>query len=213
MNTEHTTDDRPEAASGPGTATGHREQQQGKREAMLALFSAHAAARIRRDSAESARLADQMGPELRMHHVLWVLTLLGQAVVEDLGDTPDPCDLAELTRRLHEKHYAEDRNFQAIRSEAMVRAVCGEGHLLTEIPFAEQPGYAWAAIGELIPPDETDAQLARRFAAAEEFRDLMVGAVLASPLYQPAPESEPASESEPSSEPESESAPTEEAAA
>ncbi|MFC3492950.1 hypothetical protein [Glycomyces rhizosphaerae] len=133
------------------------------------LFRSHATARLRGDTAEAARLASQIGPGQLMTHQLFLVSLLAQAVVEEYGAQPDPSDLAAITKRLHDKHFATNPSFNALRAEAMVRAVCGDSVLLTEIPHAEQPAYLWAAIGELIEPDLTDAQLAELFDLAEEY--------------------------------------------
>lgn len=133
------------------------------------LFRSHATARLRGNTAEAARLAAQIGPGQLMTHQLFLVSLLAQAVVEEYGAQPDPSDLAAITKRLHDKHFATNPSFNALRAEAMVRAVCGDSVLLTEIPHAEQPAYLWAAIGELIEPDLTDAQLAELFDLAEEY--------------------------------------------
>jgi hypothetical protein len=138
------------------------------REAAQTLFRAHAAARLRGDTVEAARLASQIGPELRMNHVLFLTALLAGVIVEEYGSRPDPTDLAALTKRLHDKHFSADPTFNALRAEAMIRAVCGESILLTEIPFAEQPGYIWAVLAELVPPDISDDELAEYFDLAEE---------------------------------------------
>lgn len=150
----------PEAA--PGTAP------ESSREARAALFRAHAAARFRLDTAEANRLAATLKPEHRMGHLLFQVSLFCQVVIDHFGDTPDPGDLAELTRRLHDKHFQKDPNFTAIKAEAMVRAVCDESILFTEIPQAEQPGYMWAVMNQLVASDIADADLAERFEVAEE---------------------------------------------
>ncbi|THV30212.1 hypothetical protein [Glycomyces paridis] len=140
---------------------------QAVREGDRALFRSHAAARLRGDLAEAQRLALDIGEGRRMAHLLYVLYLFTQTVYEELGDAPDPCDLAELTARLHERHYRPGSGFHAIRAEAMVRGVCGESVLLTEVPFAEQQMYMWAVIGELTGPETADARIADRLDGAE----------------------------------------------
>ncbi|MDA1368341.1 hypothetical protein [Glycomyces algeriensis] len=103
-----------------------------------------------------------------MNHVLFLTALLAGVIVEEYGSQPDPTDLAKITKRLHDKHFRTDPTFNALRAEAMIRAVCGESILLTEIPFAEQPGYIWALLAELVPPDITDDELTDHFDLAEE---------------------------------------------
>lgn len=137
------------------------------RESDRALFRAHAAARLRGDLDEGLRLVLQIGEERRTAHLLFVLYLFTRAVHDEYGDTPDPGDVAELTRRLHERHYRPGGEFRAIRAEAMVRGVCGESPLLTEVPVAEQPAYMWAVIAELTGPDATDAEIADLLDRAE----------------------------------------------
>jgi hypothetical protein len=153
-----------EADTGADTRT---ETRNSARETDRALFRAHAVARLRGDTPEALRLALQIGEEKRMAHLLYVLYLFTRTVYDEFGDTPDPCDLAELTRLLHERHYRPGSGFWAIRSEAMVRGVCGESALLTEVPVAEQPMYMWAVIGELVDPEVTDAQIAEALDRAE----------------------------------------------
>jgi hypothetical protein len=140
------------------------------RQAQTALFRAHATARLRGETAEALGLALQIGEAQRMSHMVFLIALFTQAVYEEFGARPDPEDLAALTRRLHEKHYAANPGFNALRSEALVRAVCGESFWFNEVPLAEQPGYMWAVMGELVPSDSTDTQLAERFALADDTR-------------------------------------------
>jgi hypothetical protein len=139
------------------------------RESEKALFHAHATARLRGDTEAALTLAVQIGEARRMAHLLFVLYLFGQIVIDEFGSVPDPEDLAALTKRLHEKHYRTGNGFCAIRAEAMVRAVCGESLLMTEVPVSEQPGYMWAVMTELVDPDVTDAELAELFDGAEQF--------------------------------------------
>jgi hypothetical protein len=101
-------------------------------------------------------------------HLLFLVSLLAQAVVEEYGSQPDPGDLAAVTKRLHHRHFETNPGFNALRAEATIRAVCGESVLLTEIPHAELPAYLWAVIGELVEPDLTDAELSELFDCAEE---------------------------------------------
>ena len=138
------------------------------REAANTLFQAHATARLRGDTAEATRLASLIGPELHMKHAVFLTALLAGIVVEEYGSQPDPTDLAELTKRLHDKHFGSGSNFNALYAEAMIRAVCGDSVLLTEIPFAEQPSYMWAVMTELVDPAITEAELTERFDLAEE---------------------------------------------
>ncbi|WP_205324997.1 hypothetical protein [Glycomyces sp. YM15] len=138
------------------------------REAAHTLFRAHAAARLRGDTVEAARLASQIDPELRMNQVLFLTAFLAGVIVEEYGSQPDPTDLAALTKHLHDKHFRTDTTFNALRAEAMIRSVCGESILLTEIPFAEQPGYIWAVLAELVEPTISDDDLAEHFDLAEE---------------------------------------------
>lgn len=133
-----------------------------------ALFRAHATARLQGDTEESSRLAARIEPGQRVTHLLFLVSLLAEIVIEEYGSQPDPSDLAAITKRLHDKHFESNPNFNALRAEAMVRAVCGDSVLLTEIPHAEQPAYLWAAIGELIEPDLTDTRLTALFDRAEE---------------------------------------------
>ncbi|MEU5155437.1 hypothetical protein [Glycomyces sp. NPDC021274] len=163
---ETVTDSAPDPA--PDSAPDSASDNDSSREARAALFRAHATARFRLDTAEAARLAATLRPEHRMGHLLFQVCLFAQVVFDEYGTAPDPGDLAELTETLHRKHYPKDRNFTAIKAEAMIRAVCDESLLLTEIPQAEQPGYMWAVMNELVRPDATDADLAERFEVAEE---------------------------------------------
>ena len=164
------------------------------------LFRAHAMARLRGDTAEAAKLAAQVGPERHMAHTLFVLSVFMVIVAEELGDRPDPWDLAELTKRLHDKHFRANPGFNALRAEAMVRAVCTEPGLLNEIPLAEQPGYMWAVMTELIDPASADADLAERFDAADiaradwvsdaTMRSLFTGMGVPGPVETTAPQDE-----------------------
>jgi hypothetical protein len=150
-----------------------------------ALFRAHAAARLRGDTAEADQLAARIGDEQRMSHLLFTLTLFTQYVREELGYEADPGDLAALTKRLHELHFRPGSPFDALRAEAMVRAVTGESILLTEIPHTEQAAYMWAVIEELADPDQTEAELTERFDLAEEVGAEMLDTALASPMLTP----------------------------
>lgn len=191
------------------------------RETRAALFRTHAAARFRLDTTEANHLAATLRPEHRMAHLLFQMTLFAQVVIDEWGSAPDPGDLADLTRNLHRKHFPKDPNFNALKAEAMIRAVCGESLLLTEIPQAEQPGYMWAVMNELVGPDATDADLAERFEVAEEAGlDLLKEAfeqaiqvhpeptaAPAAPGAEPAPETEPVPEPQPARAPEPEAVP------
>ena len=173
------------------------------RESDRALFRAHAAARLRGDTPEALRLALQIGEEKRMAHLLYVLYLFTRTVYAELGDTPDPWDLAELTRRLHERHFRPGGGFWAIRAEAMVRGVCGDSVLLTEVPVAEQPTYMWTVVNELVGAEVTDAQIGDALDEAEA-----IGAELAragwNSMFADVPAPHPAAEPEPSATPEQE---------
>jgi hypothetical protein len=161
------------------------------RESSLALFRAHATARLRGDATEAARLAAVIGDERRMIHHMFVLALFTEVVISELGDRPDPCDLSELTRTLHDKHHRRDPRFKAIKAEALIRSVCGESLLLTEIAYAQQPAYLWAVMTELVPPEETDAALTERFRTAEESGAAWRDAALEEPFFAPRTEPEP----------------------
>lgn len=150
-----------------------------------ALFRAHAAARLTGDTVEAVRLAAQIDDEQRMHHLLFTLTLFTQFVVEELGYEPDPDDLAALTKRLHDKYFQPGGTFEALRAEAMVRAVTTEPVLLYEIPSAEQASYMWAAIDHLADKSMTEDELTERFELAEEAQTEMVGHALRSPTFTP----------------------------
>ncbi|WP_205325855.1 hypothetical protein [Glycomyces sp. YM15] len=156
-----------------------------------ALFRAHAAARLTGDTTEAARLAAQISDEQRMSHLLFTLTLFTQFVVEELGYEPDPTDLAALTKRLHDKHFRPDRPFEALRAEAMIRAVTAESVLLTEIPHTEQAAYMWAVIDDLADPKLTEADLDELFDLVEEAREDLLGRALDSPELN-SPKREPA---------------------
>ena len=153
-----------EAGTGVDTRT---EPRNPVREADRALFRAHAAARLRRDTPEALTLALQIGEEKRMAHLLYVLYLFTQTVYDEFGSAPDPWDLAELTKHLHERRFQPGGGFWAIRAEAMVRGVCGDSALLTEVPVAEQATYMWAVITELVDPEVTDVQIAEALDRAE----------------------------------------------
>jgi hypothetical protein len=137
-------------------------------ESTTALFRAHATARLRGDTVEASRLAARIEPGQRVGHLLFLVSLLAEAVIEEYGSRPDASDLAAITKHLHDKYFETNPNFNALRAEAMIRAVCGDSVLLTEIPHSEQPAYLWAAIGELVEPDLTDAELTELFDRAEE---------------------------------------------
>jgi hypothetical protein len=136
-------------------------------ESTTALFRAHATARLRGDTDQASRLAAKIEPGQRVAHLLFLVSLLAEAVIEGYGCQPDASDLAVITKRLHDKHFGTNPNFNALRAEAMIRAVCGDSVLLTEVPHSEQPAYLWAAIGELVEPDLTDAELTELFDRAE----------------------------------------------
>jgi hypothetical protein len=137
-------------------------------ESTTALFRAHAIARLRGDAVAASRLAAQIEPGQRVAHLLFLVSLLAEAVILEYGSRPDASDLAAITKHLHDKHFGSNPNFNALRAEAMIRAVCGDSVLLTEIPHSEHPAYLWAAIGELVEPDLTDAELTELFDRAEE---------------------------------------------
>jgi hypothetical protein len=149
-----------------------------------ALFRAHATARLSSDTAEAARLAAQISVEQRMSHLLFTLTLFTQIVVEELGYEPDPSDLAALTKRLHDKHYRPERPFEALRAEAMVRAVTSESLLLTEIPHTEQAAYMWTVIDELADPKLNESEMEELFDMVEEAREDLLGKALESPALK-----------------------------
>jgi hypothetical protein len=136
-------------------------------------FRAHAAARLRGDTAEAARIAAEFTESEQRLHLMFLQSLFAAFVIEDLGSAPDPFDLAQLTKRLHDTHFRPEAEggaaFIALRSEAMIRALFGEEFLLLEIPFGEQPGYMWAVMNELCGPDATDEDLDERCRLAAEF--------------------------------------------
>jgi hypothetical protein len=152
---------------------------------MIALFREHATARLRGNAAEAQRLAARIGDTERVLHLLFLLALLGQAVVEEFGTHPDPDDLAELTKHLHEKHFPANPTFVALRAEAMIRGVCQEPTLILEIPNNEQPGYVWSVLSELIDPSATDTELAERFDEAERAHLDLLAVAAESPLLTP----------------------------
>jgi hypothetical protein len=147
-------------------------------------FRAYAAARLRGDSAEAARIADTIDDAQRMSHLLFQISLFTQIVVDHLGDRPDPFDLAELTKQLHHKHFRPGSTFEALRCEAMVRAICDESIFLTEIPHIEQSAYMWPVMTELVDPAISDTDLAELFETAETIgRDIFKSAI-ESPVLQ-----------------------------
>lgn len=163
------------------------------------LFRSHARARLSGDAAETARLATEIGEGRRMAHLLYVLYLFAQTVLDEYGDTPDPSDLAELTARLHHRHGQPGNGFRAIRAEAMVRAICGDSLLLTEVPVAEQPTYMWAVITDLADPEGTDAEVTERLHRAEALgaeilRGGMNSLFTDTPATRPGPEATPVPE-------------------
>ena len=135
-------------------------------------FQAHAAARLRGETAEAARIASQFTEREQRMHMIFVQSLFAGVVIDTLGTRPDPSDLAEVAKRLHDKHFQSDAStgaaFVALRAEAMIRSLFGEEFLLFEIPFGEQSGYMWAVMAELCGPDLTDDQLAESFRIAAE---------------------------------------------
>ncbi len=168
-----------EAASGTAPEAGS------PRDALLALFEAHATARLRGDTETALRAALDIGEGQRMSHLLFMITLFAAVVVGHLGDQPDPEDLAAFTKRLHSKHFRPGGTFNALRAEAMIRAVCSEPLLLTEIPHTEQPAYMWAVMGELVDPDIGDADLAELFTLAENARGGLILEALEAPIFKP----------------------------
>lgn len=150
-----------------------------------AQFRAHAAARLTGDTAEAERIAASIGDEQRMSHLLFTLTLFSQFVLEELGYEPEPSDLAALTKRLHDRHYRPGGSFEALRAEAMIRAVTVEPILLTEIPHTEQAAYMWAVIDELADHTMTETELTERFDLAAEAGAELLGEALASPILKP----------------------------
>jgi hypothetical protein len=163
----------------------------------LALFRAHATARLTGDTDTAERLTKLIGEGQLTSHLLFTLSLFNQFTIEELGDRPDPEDLAAFTKRLHDKHVRPGHHFNALRAEAMIRAVCGESHLLAEIPHREQTAYMWAVIDELAEPDLTETELAERFDLAEVSRAGWAATAIESPLFGPMPPHQSAPQSGP----------------
>ena len=78
--------------------------------------------------------------------------LFAAVVVDRLGSRPDPQDLADFSKSLHDKHFAADSSFKALHAEAMIRVLFDEPHLLFEVPQGEQPAYLWAVMEALVEP-------------------------------------------------------------
>lgn len=133
----------------------------------LARFRAHATARLRGDAAGAARLVRGFTAEQRRSHLLFVQALFAAVVVDRLGSRPDPQDLADFTKLLHDRHFAADSGFNALHAEAMIRVLFDEAHLLFEVPQSEQPAYLWAVMDALVEPGVSDAELAPLLCEAE----------------------------------------------
>lgn len=159
-------------------------------DASIALYRAHATARLRGDTAGARRLTAQMDGVESMAHLMFVTHLFGQVVFDHFGTQPDPQDLAEFTKALHDKRFSENDAFIAMRAEALVRGVCGEAQFLAEIPVGEQLGYMWAVMNEVVDPGIGDAELSERFAMAEEFGGAWTAEVLTRLFANEQPESE-----------------------
>ncbi len=159
-------------------------------DASIALYRAHATARLRGDTAGARRLTAQMDGVESMAHLMFVTHLFGQVVFDHFGTQPDPQDLAEFTKALHDKRFSENDAFIAMRAEALVRGVCGEAQFLAEIPVGEQLGYMWAVMNEVVDPGISDAELSERFAMAEEFGGAWTAEVLTRLFADEQPESE-----------------------
>jgi len=149
-----------------------------EQDASIALYRAHATARLRGDTAGARRLTAQMDAVESMAQLMFVTHLFGQVVFDHFGTKPDPQDLAEFTKALHDKRFSENDAFIAMRAEALVRGVCGEAQFLAEIPVGEQLGYMWAVMNELVDPSISDAELSERFAMAEELGGAWTSEVL-----------------------------------
>ncbi|WP_199037823.1 hypothetical protein [Glycomyces salinus] len=144
---------------------------------ITAAYRAHAKARLRGDTAEARRLADQARMEGRITHLIFTTTLFGEIVLDHFGDELDRTALAALTKRLHQRHRDDDR-FHPLKAEAMVKAMFDQRpQVLMEIAQAEQPTYMWAVMEALIDPGESEEAMDERFDLAEQLgREWLAGA-------------------------------------
>lgn len=148
------------------------------------LYRAHANARLRRDQDEARRIADEAGiaPELRMTHLIFTFSLFGQVILDHFGDELDRNALAAFTKQLWHKHKGDHR-FHPLEAEALIRAVYGETHFLTEIAQNNQSHYLWSIMEELVDPASSEADLDERFDAADQLGREWLAEALESPTF------------------------------
>ncbi|WP_199039436.1 hypothetical protein [Glycomyces salinus] len=130
-----------------------------------ALFRDHAKAALRRDAPELSRLRSLIGPDLYLHHQLFVFALFAAAVTDHFGDDLDREELAGLMAKLRETR----PGLHWLRAEALVRICYGESAFYLDVPQREQYGLMWAVLEQLIPPDMGDADLTALLEEADEF--------------------------------------------
>lgn len=137
-----------------------------------ALFKEHAAAVLRRDTAEAARVQASIGPDLWIGHQLFIFSLFASAVTDHFGDDLDRAELAELMAEL--RSVRPDAHW--LRAEALIRLCYGESSLYTDVPQSEHPQLMWAALALIVPPNPGETTLAVLFDRADDLgREVVSG--------------------------------------
>lgn len=127
-------------------------------------FREHAAARLRRNTAEAARIEAAIGPDLVGPHQLFVFALFAAAVSERFGDELNRAELAGFIAGARKA----DPGPHWPRAEALIRLCYGETGPDTDAPPDEQPVPMWAVLARLVPPEASDDAFAALFDRAEE---------------------------------------------
>ena len=185
-----------------------RQQEGTSRHQGQALFRAHAAAVLRGDTAEAARVLEAIRPASWLGHQLFVLALFTSTVTDHFGPDLDRTELDQFTTRLRTAH----PGLHWLRAEALIRASYGETSLYLDVPQSEHWTLMWAVLTCLTPPDTQPETLHERFDHADHLGRQIVTDIFATEhLYhqtdQPAPAPETGSETETNSEPETEPKP------
>lgn len=128
------------------------------------LFREHAAARLRRDTAETARIEATIGPDLTGPHRLFVFALFAAAVSGHFGDELDSAELADFVAGARRAEPGP----HWLRAEALIRLCYGEIGPDADAPPDEEPAPMWAVLARLVPPEASDAALAALFGRADE---------------------------------------------
>ena len=166
-----------------------------------ALFRAHAAAVLRRDTIEAARVLEAISPASWLGHQLFVLALFTSTVTDHFGPDLDRAELDQFTTRLRTTH----PGLHWLRAEALIRASYGETSLYLDVPQSEHWTLMWAVLTCLTPPDTQQEALHERFDHADDLgRQIVTDLFATEHLYHRADQPAPAPETEPEPKPETE---------